>query len=60
MYYNALFNSFIEALVGSSRGRGAIVPVDAKINRVQQAKPYAIVLDDYHTCDMPDDAFAYG
>jgi len=29
---------------------------DAKINRVQQAKP----LDDYHTCDMPDGSFAYG
>ena len=46
--------------MGSSRGRGAKVPVDAKINRVQQAQAYAIVLDDYHTCDMPDGAFVYG
>ena len=33
--------------------------VDTRINEIQevvQAKPYAIVLDDYSTCDMPDGA----
>jgi hypothetical protein len=49
------------ALSQSNNSHGSHISdrVETRINRIQevvQAKPYAIVLDDYHTCDMPDGA----